>query len=55
MKLKIMSMPVFIGAFAKNFFIFFFAPVWIKELVGRVEMFYSGDVNHFPASRFHQR
>jgi hypothetical protein len=41
-----MTVPVFIRAGAKYFDILFPCPLWVIELVGRVEVFFSGYVKH---------
>jgi hypothetical protein len=46
MQFEIMPMPVLVGAFTKNFLIFFPAPRGIVKLVGSVKMFYPGNVHH---------
>lgn len=43
---KIVTMPVCIGAFSKNFLIFFNRPVGIEQFMGCIEMFDSGQVYH---------
>jgi hypothetical protein len=40
------AMPIFIGAFAEYFFIFFTAPSWIEKLVGSVEVLFSGEIKN---------
>jgi futalosine hydrolase len=47
-----MAMPVFIGTFTKYFFIFLPAPVWIKEFMSRIKMFYPGYIQHQPRKIF---
>jgi hypothetical protein len=45
-ELKIVAMPVFIRAGAKDFSIPFFRPLRVVELVGGVKVFFSGNVEH---------
>lgn len=41
-QVEIMTVPVFVGAFAKNSVIFLLAPAWIIKFVSCVEMLFSG-------------
>lgn len=43
---EVMSMPVGIGTFAKYLLIFLQAPVGVEQLMSRIKMFYSCQVNH---------
>jgi len=45
-QIVVVAMPVFIGARAKYFLIFLFAPGGVIELMGCVEMFFSANVDH---------
>lgn len=43
---EIMSMPIFVSAFAVNFFVLFLAPRRVEQFMRRVKMLYACDVNH---------
>ena len=45
-QLKIMPVPVLIGAFAEHFIVLLRAPVGVIELMCSIKMFYTGNVNH---------
>lgn len=45
-QLIIMSMPVLIGAFAKDFLILLTAPAWVIELMCRIEMLQARQIDH---------
>src|SRR5690349_10365221 len=45
-QLIVMAMPVLIGAFAKDFLIFFVAPGRVIKLMGRIKMLGSGQVHN---------
>ena len=45
-KIKIMTMPILIRAWTKNFNILLWRPSWVVKLMGRVEVLFSADVDH---------
>lgn len=49
-KVKIVSMPIFVGAWPKNLHILLFCPIGVVEFMGSVKMFFAGDVEHFGES-----
>ena len=51
-KLIIMTMPMFIGAFAKYSLILLFAPLGVVQLMGCIKMFNTGEVHHRPHYQF---
>lgn len=54
-QLKVVSMPVFVGTWAKHLHIALVGPVSIIQLVGCVEMLFSTYVNHASAKIWLQR